>query len=410
MKPTPSPLVARALQGMRVLDMTDKSCVYAAKMLCDLGAEVIRIEPPGGDPMRAVPPVDEITGSSTFYAYMNSNKRSVTLDLEAPRGHELFKRLVASADIVIESAPPGRLSALGVSYAELADARPALVWTSITPFGSKGPYARWAADDLISQAMGGLMTLTGIPEREPLRLFGEQSCFISGLHAATGTLIAVWHALLTGEGQHVDVSIQECIAHTLESAIQVYTTAGRVRTRQVKSAEAGTGMFRCTDGEIFIFASTGMIASSWDNLVAWMKKEQIPGADALEDPKWRDEAWRRTEEARRIASECITRLTETRSKYEIYDQLQQRDILCAPMSRVGDLFNNPQLKFLDWFVDQPIGERMATWPGPPFHLCRTPRRQPGRVPSHGQDNRAVYCEVLGLGSKDLEQYAREGTV
>jgi benzylsuccinate CoA-transferase BbsE subunit len=410
MKPTPSPLVPGALHGMRVLDMTDKSCVYAAKILCDLGAEVIRIEPPGGDPMRTVPPLDEATGASMFYAYMNTNKRSVSLDLQAPRGRELFKRLVASADNVVESAAPGQLSALGVGYEQFADAKPALVWTSITAFGSKGPYARWTADDLISQAMGGLMTLTGVPDREPLRLFGEQSCFISGLHAAAGTLMAVWHALLTGEGQHVDVSIQECIAHTLESAIQVYTTAGGMRSRQVKSAEAGTGMFRCTDGEIFIFASTGMIATSWDNLVAWLKKEKIPGSEALDDPKWRDDSWRRTEEARRIASDCITRLTETRTKYEIYDQLQQRDILSAPMSRVGDLFHNPQLKFLDWFVDQPIAERMATWPGPPFHLSQTPRRQSGRVPAHGQDNRAVYCETLGVSAADLDSYARERTV
>ncbi|MGQ7793602.1 CaiB/BaiF CoA transferase family protein [Faunimonas sp. B44] len=397
-----TPLTPRALEGVRVIDMADTNSVYTTKILCDLGAEVIRIEPTAGDPMRTVQPVDDATGTSAFYAYMNTNKRMVTLDLERPGGADLFRSLVATADIVVESERPGRLSALGLDYASFKAEQPALVWTTVTPFGSSGPWKDWQADDLISQAMGGFMTLSGLPEREPLKLFGEQSCFIAGLHATSGTLIALWHALLSGEGQHVDVSIHEAIVHTLESAIQVYTTEGRVRGRLPRSDEAGIGMFPATDGEIFVYANMNMITRSWFNLVKTLQKEGIPGAEDLSDPKWQDQAFRRTPEAREAATEMIAALTKNKSKYQNYNELQARNVLSAPKSEISDLFNNPQLKFLNWFVDQPIGDRMATWPGPAFRMSETPRRQPGPVRAPGADNDAV-LGALGVAGEKLQQ-------
>ena len=197
------------------------------------GAEVIRVEPPDGDPMRACAAARcRDRARSLFHAFMNVNKRSVTLDLERRRAIGPGSgNLVGSADIVVESFAPGVLDRLGIGYRTFEADCPALVWVSITPFGSEGPYAHWSADDLIAQAMGGLLNLTGLPDREPLKLFGEQTCYIAGLHAASGTLMAYWHAALTGEGQHVDVSIQECVAHTLENAIQYYTAEGTVRGR-----------------------------------------------------------------------------------------------------------------------------------------------------------------------------------
>ncbi len=403
-------LMPSALEGIRVLDMTDTMAVYTTKMLCDLGADVIRIESPKGDPMRKVQPVDEACGISAFYAYMNSGKRSVTLDLDTSGGVELFRKLVASADVVVESEKPGRLAASGVDYAAFAGSKPALVWTSMTPFGSTGPRRNWQADDLISQAMGGFMTLTGLPEREPLKLFGEQSSFIAGLHAASGTLIAIWHALMTGEGQHVDASVHEAIVHTLESAIQVYTTEGKVRSRMPRSAEAGIGMFPATDGEIFVYANMSMITRSWFNLVSYLIKEGIPGAKDLTDPKWQDPEFRRTKEANDIVNEIISQATRNKSKYENYNDLQANNVLAAPMSRISDLFNNPQLKFLNWFVDQPIEGRMATWPGPAFRLSETPRRQPRPIGPAGADNKAIFGDELGVTAAQLERLSCEGAI
>jgi len=383
-------LTPLALDGVRVLDLADKSCVYATKVLCDLGAEVIRIEPPGGDPMRHQPPLDDRTGESLFHAFMNVNKRSVTLDLDKPDGQALFRKLVASAGIVVESAAPGSLDARGIGHAACEAGHPDLVWVSVTPFGSDGPRANWKADDLVMQAMGGLMTLSGLPDREPLKLFGEQTCYIAGLHAASGALMAYWHALQTGDGQRVDVSIQECVAHTLENAIQTYTAEGTVRGRTAGRPDAGAGVFPCTDGEIFLMASASMISSSWHNMVSLMRAEGIEGADDLTDPKWVDPTFRRTPEARAFAGEVISRYTRTRTKNQVYDITQQHRILSAPMSQVGDLFDNAQLKFLHWFTEQAWDEdRSAIWPGPPVRLSETPRRPPVRVAKTGADTISV---------------------
>jgi benzylsuccinate CoA-transferase BbsE subunit len=387
------PLTSTALGGIRVIDMTDRSCVYAAKILTDLGAEVIRIEPPGGDPMRKQPPLDDVTGASLFHAFMNVNKRSVLLDLERPDDQERLRGLIKTAQIVVESFKPGYLDRLGLNYSTFEDKVPGLVWTSITAFGSTGPYATWSADDLVIQAMGGLMTLTGLPDREPLRLFGEQTSYIAGLHALSGTLMAYWHALATGEGQHVDVSIQECIAHTLENAIQFYTAEGVVRGRTKGRAEPGAGVFACRDGEVFLMAGLSMISSSWHNLVALMNAENTPGAADLLDPKWVDPAWRKTPEASAIANQIIGRFTAPRTKNQIYDLTQQHRILSAPMNKVGDLFENAQLKFLNWFVDQPWDRRTATWPGPPVRLSETPRLSPGRVAAAGEDTDDVFAAM-----------------
>jgi benzylsuccinate CoA-transferase BbsE subunit len=395
----PPPLTPGALDGIRIVDLTDASCVYATKILCDLGAEVIRVEPPGGDAMRRQPPLDAVTGDSLFHAFMNVNKRSVVLDLETAEGRELFRRLVDSADVVVESRPPGALDQQGIGYRALAEGHPALVWTSITPFGSDGPYAAWQADDLVIQAMGGLMTLSGLPDREPLRLYGEQTCTIAGLHAASGTLMAYWHALMTGEGQHVDVSIQECVAHTLENAIQYYTMEGHVRGRTRGREEPGAGVFPCSDGEVFLMAGLSMISSSWHNLVALMVAEGTPGAADLLDPKWVDPAWRKTEEARHFANDIVARFTRTKTKNQVYDLTQQHRILSAPMNKIGDLFDNAQLKFLNWFQDQAWGERIATWPGTPIRLSETPRRAPVHVARAGADDASVLGPLEALATE-----------
>lgn len=387
-------LTPLALEGIRVVDLTDVSSVYATKILCDLGAEVIRVEPPAGDALRRQPPFDEETGQSLFHAFMNVNKRSVTLDLDQPSGQELFRRLVVSADIVVESCPVGALDARGVGYRAIAADCPRLVWVAVTPFGSSGPRADWLADDLVSQAMGGLMTLNGRPDREPLRLFGEQSCYIAGLHAAAAALMAYWYASAGGEGQFVDTSVHECIAHTLENAIQYYTTEGVVRGRTLGRSEPGAGIFECSDGGIFMVAGLSMISSSWNNLVALLQREGIEGADELAQARWSEPAWRRTPEARDIATEVISRFTRVRTKNQVYDTTQQHHILSAPMNKIGGVFDNAQLKFLQWFEEQHWdGGRSVVWPGSPVRLSETPRRAPLVVAAAGADTEDVTAEL-----------------
>lgn len=400
-------LTPLALEGIRIVDLTDLSSVYATKILCDLGAEVIRVEPPGGDALRRQPPFDDGTGESLFHAFMNVNKRSVTLDLEADSGRELFRRLVASAHLVVESCPVGFLDARGIGYSSMAAEHPALVWEAVTPFGSAGPRAEWVADDLVSQAMGGLMNLNGRPDREPLRLFGEQTCYIAGLHAASAALMAYWHADTTGQGQFVDTSVHECIAHTLENAIQYYTTEGVVRGRTLGRSEPGAGIFECSDGAVYMVAGLSMISSSWHNLVALLQREGIEGSDELAEPRWTDREWRSTPEAREIATEVITRFTRTRTRNQVYDMTQRDHILSAPMNKVGGVFDNAQLKFLQWFDEQRWdGNRSVVWPGSPVRLSETPRRTPLVVPAAGADTEDVMTELepsLAAGAGERRQ-------
>jgi benzylsuccinate CoA-transferase BbsE subunit len=398
-----------ALAGTRVIDIADRRCVYGTKVLSDLGAEVIRVEPTSGDPLRRQTPLAPSGNASLFNTFMNVNKKSVSINLQSAAGRALFRRLIASADIVFESFAPGESDALGVGPDAMMNEKPALVWVSVTPFGDSGPRREWVADDLVSQAMGGLMYLSGLPGRPPLRLFGEQTCYIAGLHAASGALSAYYHAMMTGTGQRVDVSIQECIAHTLENAVQWYTAEGRVREREPADAEVGTGVYPCRDGGIYIFATTRVLEHNWHNLVAWMQEEKVWGADELADPKWNNLQWRRSKEAQLRFNEIIGPWLQHRTKNEFYEQAQRRNILSAPVNTVDDVLENPQLKFFNWFIEQNGPGGALTWPGAPYRFSETPARAPGRVADAGEDNVAVFG-ALGISEAELRQYAGEGAI
>lgn len=363
----------RALEDVLVLDLTDESAAYAPRILADLGADVIRIEDAAGDSMRDVPPFDETSGQSHFHRYMNVNKELLTLDLQGERDRRRLDRLFQKAQIVFETFGSGGREKLGIDCESLRAANPELVWTCVTPFGDSGPRASWRADDLVSQAMGGLMRLSGSPEREPLCLFGNQTTYISGLHAASASLIGLLHAEASGKGQFIDVSIQDCVAHTLENAIQFYSAEGKVREREAGSNEAGVGLFRCSDGLVYVYASAWMLRDSWLALVNWMEEEGIEAAQSYRDEHWMDVDYRRTEQPREQIKASIEALFASRSKKQVYKECQRRRILAAPLNTVPDLLANPQLVFFDWF--RPVAfdsMRTALLPGPPVRLSETP--------------------------------------
>ena len=196
-----------ALTGYRVLDLCDDKGVLCTKIMADLGADVIAIEPPGGAATRCCGPFyhDQVHPErSLFFWYFYANKRSITLHPETPDGQALFKALVKTADVLVETFPPGYLDRLGLGYADLRAFHPGLVMTSITGFGSTGPYCHYKAPDLVGLAMGGLMYLCGEPDGAPVPPGGQQGDHLAALNGVTGTLIALWHREITGEGQHVD--------------------------------------------------------------------------------------------------------------------------------------------------------------------------------------------------------------
>ena len=221
---------ASALGDVRVLDLTGEEGAYATKLLADLGADVIRVEPPAGDPLRRRGPfVHDIPGPERglLHLFLNTSKRGITLNLESADGRDLFRRLVETADVLVETCAAGYLSSLGLSYEDLCRVRPDLIATSITGFGQTGPHAAWRSCDLVAVAMSGILTLSGFIDRPPYRPVASQAFYSGGIEGAIGTLMALTHRDLTGEGQQVDFSVSACLFQAGEFA----TMRSSVRSR-----------------------------------------------------------------------------------------------------------------------------------------------------------------------------------
>ncbi len=219
-------MTEQALAGVRVVEFTDELGSYCGRLLADLGAEVTKVEPPGGGRQRHSAPFlagyeGNPDASLPFWVH-NTSKQSVVLDLETGDGRAAARKLALAADIVIEDNPVGFLATRGLGYADLHAAKPSLVYTSITGFGQTGPHAGWAYSDIVGQAMGGIMTLAGEPADPPNMIYGHQADVSASIQAAQGTLIALLHAEATGQGQLVDVSAQEAISMSQETAMQTW--------------------------------------------------------------------------------------------------------------------------------------------------------------------------------------------
>jgi benzylsuccinate CoA-transferase BbsE subunit len=248
---------ASMLSGVRVLDLTDEKGFLCGKILGDLGADVIKVERPSGDPARRIGPfynnLPDPEKSLHWFAF-NSSKRGITLNLEGSEGQEIFRKLSRRADVVMESFSPGHMENLGLGYEALSAVNPRLIMTSITPFGQTGPRRHDKASDITLMAMSGLMCITGDSDKPPLRMCLDQSYSLAGAHAAVGTLLAFWHRRFSGEGQHVDVSIYECVvrANYWEPARWEFLKAlpKRMGNQFARVRAAGRQLWRCKDGYV----------------------------------------------------------------------------------------------------------------------------------------------------------------
>lgn len=415
-----------ALAGFRILDLTDHKGLYCAKVLADLGADVIKIEPPGGDPSRNTGPFYKDTPDpekSLFWWAYNTSKRGITLDIGTAEGKDIFLRLAKTADTVVESFSPGYMDGLGLGYSELSRINPGIIVTSITPFGQTGPRSDWKAPDLVAWALGGQAFVTGDEDRPPCRISFPQAYLHAGNQAASGTLAALYHREETGEGQHVDVSMQESVVWTLLSVIQFWDMMGfnmfRGGSKRRMGGPVARVLFPCKDGHMSFLIGGGQLASiSMPALVRWMAEENMLGA--FEDRKdwtaddWTTKVdyWSTTQEEIDAQEESLIRFFANKTKEELYEQALRRRIILYPASTVKDVAENAQLKEREFYtqVEHPELGGSVTYMGAPYKMGETPWRISRRPPLIGEHNEEIYRSELGLSDEELRGFAEAGVI
>ena len=404
------------LGGIRVVDASGPAGAYCSKLFADLGAEVLLVEPRQGHALRRRGPyIGDVSDPerSIPFAYFHTSKRGITLDLDREEGQALFRRLAAAADLVIESEMPGVMAARNLAPRDLVANSPQLVVTSITPFGQTGPYSRFSAEDITLLAMGGLLFISGYPDLPPTRIYGNQADLMASMFSAVASLVAVMDAENPGgRGQHIDVSMQECIAMARENTVPFFDLEGKVRKRTgLTQRYTGAGLFPCQDGYVYVFVGGLAAIRFWDGFVQWMRDEGAAGAERLSGAKWQERAFRESTEARDTFAEVFAPFAATRKQMDIYVQAQERRIPMSPVSNASTLVQNAQLIARGFFVDvlHPATGRSLRMPGAPYQLSATPWRIGRPAPGLGEHNRVVFGE-LGIADAEVEAYARSGVI
>jgi benzylsuccinate CoA-transferase BbsE subunit len=381
----------RPYDGLRVIDLTGELSAYSTRLFADLGAEVIMVEPVGGRPerhRRIAAGVDGY-GDATF-AFFNASKKSVVADWRTPDGSAVLRDLVERAQIVVLE-PEART--ILPKVLEVPGHR---VVTVVSPFGLNGPYGDYVGSDLVAQSLGGIAWLSGVPGEPPLRLPGDQSSFVTSVYAATATALALWDLEMRGHGHLIDVSAQECIAHSLQNAPQVWDLERRVLSRGGEGIRDATeDLFACQDGHAFLAAPLSL-PMSWRALLEWMKDEGDPGHARLSEPDWQDRALRATVAMKQEFRRVFERFIADKTREDIRNEALSRKIVMAPVSKVGDLADDPQLIFRRYFVDvvHPALGRSLKLPGAPYRMSEPVWRINRAAPRVGQDD----VEILGGSS------------
>ena len=415
-----------ALSTIKVLDLTEGGCNMGGKMFGDLGADVIKIEPPTGSPSRIAPYYKNSIDpeKSLFWFAYNTNKRGVTLDITKPEGQELFKKLVKTADIVLESFSPGYMSSLKLGYDDLCKIKQDIIYAAITPFGQKGPKASYKASDLTMWASGGFLNDCGDPDRAPVWIGFPQASIFGGAEGAIGSMTALWYRMNTREGQFVDVSMQESAAASNMNVLQMWDV-NKVEFRRVGAVSfvAATRVkqpiyFRCKDGLVMILALGGNdpYATSSEHLVQWMKDEGMCPDWLTKLNWWKDyNAAVLTQELADKVGKAIEAFTLTKTKDELYETGafgKYKQMLVAPVSSTKDISEDIQLKARNYFVniDHPELKDSLPYCGPFIRLSESPIQFKRRAPLIGEHNYEIYVKEIGISEIELKALKEKGVI
>ena len=388
------------LAELRVLDLSEGIAgPFCTKYLGAMGADVIKVERPrGGDVARSRPPFvhdEPHPERSGLFLYLNTSKRSVTLDIEQAAGRELLRGLLGWAHVLVESFRPGQLASWGLDYASLEGDYPSLVFVSLSDFGQDGPYRDYQGSDLTALALGGLLFISGSPDREPLRIGGEPTQYLAGLGAFSAALIAVHHMEATGEGQHVDVSAFESVAVAQEYAGLTYGYTGELRQRVNEFAP----LFEVSDGRLGLMYRQ----PNWADFCVMIERPEL-----VDDPRFATLAGRRQNVAE--LNEIVEPWMRGQRKAELYHRAQAQRMPVGYVCDARDLLESEQYRHRGYFVeiDHPVAGRL-TYPGMPLHMGDHAWTLT-RAPLLGEHNEDVYRGELGLSSDELRRLRDAGIV
>lgn len=389
------------------------------KILSELGADVIKVESPGGDPARNIGPfyhnIPDPEKSLYWFAY-NTNKRGITLNIESSRGREIFKQLASRADFVIESFPPGYLSDLGLGYRQLSEINPKIILTSITPFGQTGPYKDYKGCDLVAMAMGGFMYVCGDADRPPVRISAEQAYPIAGAEAAAGSLIANHYRMLIGEGQWVDVSIQECIARWMFMELCFWDASGEIPVRagpyRRRMGTYQRDIWPCKDGHLGFRILGGRLgAETLHALTEWMDSENM--AESLKGMDFESlDMSKITPLELKELENALGQFFLRHTKEEIYRKAVEKNLLIGPGYTPEELVEYEQLKERNFWTELKYPELDTTIKQPEGFLrsseihCSIRRR----APLFGEHNDEIYGQELGVTKQELASLKTEGII
>jgi len=401
------------LSSYRILDFTDGQGFICGKLLGDLGADVIKIEKPGGDPTRNIGPfyhdIPDPEKSLYWYAF-NASKRGITLDIETSDGQEVFKKLIITSDCVIESFRLEYLDGIGLGYSDLCQIKSDIIVTSIVPFGSTGPYKEFEASDLVLWALSGLLYICGDSDRPPVRISFPQSYLHAGVDAAVGTIMALYHRGMDGDGQKVEVSIQESMERIGYASRTTWDGRKKILRRPgsaLRVPPLGTVtplIWSCKDGYVAFYLFGGVMgAISNPALVKWMDEESM-ATDFIKNIDWPNlDIGKTPQEEIDLIVEPILKFFMRHTKSELWEEGVKRRVMVYPVANAQDILCDPQLREREFWVEleHPELNDRITYPGAfvktEDKLCRVRRR----APLIGEHNVEIYEEELGFSKEEI---------
>jgi len=404
------PKTLAGLRGISVLEIArGVEGSYAARLLADAGADVIKVEPVDGDAARRLGPfpdgIPDEQASGLFH-YLNAGKRSISLNLETDAGMGLYHRLLATVDVLISDYSPGELAQFELLYEQAKAHNPALIACSVTPFGLTGPYRDLKGDDIVVLSLGGMTAATpGFPDfvvsreqERPLRAHTYAAGFISGASAAAGVLTALFVRMLDGDGRQVDVSQQEAIASTMIRDIASYSYAGIVSGRCTEEEQSGTAYAP----NVYLPCKDGMVVIVTASEEGWKKLVEVMGF-----PTWcNQDEFRDTAARAKNINSLLTNLvdwTKSKTGAEITNLTQSNGLPCAHVLRISEVVDSDHVRERQALADLKMGAHVCRMPGPPFRMPNVFGNIHRSAPSKGQDNPSVYCGMLGLSSSELHR-------